>query len=64
MHLANINCQPVLSRELLTRGEVVDFLILVQPLVEIVFALSVRPEHVPVVAVGGHKTVYLKEEPH
>ena len=40
----------------------IDLLVLIQSLVEVVLALRVRPEHVPVVAVRGDQSIDLKEE--
>ena len=42
----------------------IDLLVLIQPLVEVILALGVRPEHVPIVAVRGDQPVDLKEETH
>ena len=60
MHLAHIHSQSILSCQLLTRWEVIDFLILIEPFVEITLALGVSPEHVPIVAVGCYKTIDLE----
>jgi hypothetical protein len=40
----------------------INFLGIRQALIKICFALSVGPEHVPVVAIGGHQAVKLKYE--
>ena len=40
----------------------IDFLALIESFIEITLALRMRPKHVPVVAIRGHKAIYLKEE--
>ena len=42
----------------------VDLLALIESLVEIVLALSVCPEHVPIMAIGRYEAIDLKYEAH
>jgi len=60
LHLYDIDGQSVFPCELLTRREVIDLLIVIESFVKVVFALSVRPQHVPVVSVSRHQPIYFK----
>ena len=62
LHLYDIDGESVFPCELLTRREVIDLLIVVKSFVKVVFALSMRPQHVPVVSVCRHQPVYFKQE--
>ena len=42
----------------------VDLLALIQSLVEIVLALGVRPQHVPIMAICRHEAIDLEDEAH
>ena len=60
LHFLHIDCQSIFPSELATRREVVYLLILIEPLEEVIFALSVRPEHIPVVAIRRDQTIDLE----
>ena len=62
LHLLDVDCESVLPRQLLARRKVINLLVLVQPLVKVVFALCMRPQHVPIVTVCRHQTVNLEQE--
>ena len=63
LHLFDVLCQLILASQLEAQRKVVDLLGRREALVEVSLALSVRPEHVPVVSVCVHHPVELKDEP-
>ena len=62
LHLLDVYGESVLPRQLLARGKVINLLVLVQPLVKVVLALCMRPQHVPIVTVCRYQAVNLKQE--
>ena len=50
----------ILSSQRIHAREVVYLLILIEPLEEVIFALRVRPEHIPVVAIRRDQTIDLE----
>ena len=62
LHSLDVDSHAVLPRELDRDGEVIDLLVGVKSLVEVVLALGVGPQHVPVVPVSLHEPVQLEQE--
>ena len=62
LHFDYINRKSIFSRELKAQWEMIDFLRLVQSLIEISLTLSMCPEHVPVMPVCIHEPIQLKNE--
>lgn len=57
LHFLDVECKFVFSGELEAEWEMIDLLRGGQALVEVGFALRVRPQHVPIVPVSIHHTV-------
>jgi len=62
LHLYCIDGKSVFTRELRARRKVINLLALIESFVEVVLALCMRPEHVPVMAVCSYQTVDFKDE--
>lgn len=62
LHFPDIDRQSVLPGQFLTGRKVINFLVVVQSFVEVVLALGVGPQHVPVVTVSRNQAVYVKNE--
>lgn len=61
LHLHVIVAKPILASDLITHGEVIDLLELIETLVEVTLAGAGRPQDIPLVRVSVAETVCFED---
>jgi len=62
LHALDVYCHKVFASELNAYGEVINLLVLAQSFIEVWFACSVGPQHVPVVSVCLNQAIEMENE--
>lgn len=63
LHPDHVEAESVFSSDFVTLGKVIDFLVLVEPFVEVAFAARGAPKNVPLVGLGGREASSLEHRP-
>ena len=61
LHSQNIQAKAIFSSNFVTRWEVIDLLVLIQPIIQVGLSTCVRPQHIPIVTFCMSKPVALKQ---